>query len=319
MKLNEEKERTKLRAKENFRHYIQSDETCVEITGREPSTSKDPPNETFQHYIHSDEPCVEITGREPSTSKDPLEFSNIQEDVPVAIQSLLDAQNIWEPNRDLASVSLNDETLTPAQRFYLENKQLLLKRAIDYSRQKAENEFDRATQEIEDEWAFYRDPIVRPPRGHLWSVDSEDMNDDQSPVRDFEEGRFPEVDEIVHMLQDEKVNDLKTIDLDLCNRRDIGEWAIIGTVQSAAHGTRVGNLARRAINKLGLEHVRCFLNSIPGQEWVVVRLGPVIVHLMTPQDRSKYNLEEMYASNEPMLEEMEASLIEDQDQSFISR
>lgn len=252
--------------------------------------------------------------------EEPLNPTVAEEELTAAIEELLEAQNIWGSQKDLSRVSLNDESLTPAQRFYLENRQLLLKRAVDYSVQKARDESERAIQEMEDEWAFYRDPVVRPRRGHLWDVASENSEDNEreNPV-EFERGRFPEIDGIVHLLQNEKVDNIKTLDLELCNRRDIGEWAIVGTVQSAEHGIRVGNLARRSINRLDLEHVRCFINSIPGQEWVVARLGPVIVHLMTPNDRDKYKLEEMYASSEPLSAEWDPVLLEEIDQSFINK
>ena len=238
---------------------------------------------------------------------EPVDSARITEDVTVAIESLLDSQNVWTDGLDPDSASLDDESLTPAQRFYLENKQLLLKRAAEYSVGRATDEFEKATQDMQDEWAFYRDPVVRPIRGHLWddaSVHSNENVSDESG--EWTLGKFPEIDEIVHLLYREKVCDIATIDLDMCNRRDIGEWAIIGTVQTAVHGSRVGNLARRSINKLNLEHMKCFINSIPGQEWVVVRLGSVIVHLMTQHDRNKYNLEDMYISNEPLDDQLMA-------------
>ena len=231
----------------------------------------------------------------------------ISKDVSDAIHSLLSAQSVWPDDRDPHSASLEDESLTPAQRFYLENKELLLSRASEYSVTRAMNEFDRATQNIQDEWAFYRDPVVRPPRGHLWSsADSSTPShtEEEENTYEFEAGgSFPEIEHIIHLLEREKVSNIISLDLELCGRRDIGEWALIGTVESATQGERVGNLARKSVNKLGLSNVKCFINAIPGQEWVVTRLGPVVLHLMTAADRQNYRLEDMYTSRDLASEE----------------
>lgn len=245
------------------------------------------------------------------------------EDVSLAINSLMEAQQVWTNGRNPHEATLADEDLTPAQRFYLENRELLLRRAMEYSLTKANNEFERATQDMQDEWAFYRDPVIRPRKGHLWDPDNLSGSGPESefseePAPEFVHGRFPQVDEIVHLLQQEKVTDISAIDLDLCNRRDIGEWAIVGTVQSAAHGDRVGNLARRKINALDLNNIKCFINAIPGQEWVVVRLGPVVVHLMTASDRKQYRLEDIYVT--PAVgEEVHREILERSSDSFIQQ
>ena len=231
-------------------------------------------------------------------TEDPPNTDQIAQDVVNTIQELLEAQNVWTGGLSSSSATLDDPSLTPAQRFYLENKDLLLKRTADYSVNRALNDFERATKDIEDDWVFYRDPVVRPSKGHLWpATRADEQSDSSSSSVEFESNKFPEIEEIVHLLRQEKVEDITTLDLELCGRRDIGEYAIVGTVSSYLHGDRVGSLARRAVMRLGLENVKCFSNAIPGQEWIVIRLGPVVVHLMTPADRLRYNLEALYAIN----------------------
>jgi len=254
-------------------------------------------NEDFSDYVESQIPT-------------PVDPNQLTGEVCIAINSMLESQDIWKNGRD---DSADPETLTPAQRFYLENKELLLKRASAYSIDKARTDFEKATRDIEDEWAFYRDPVVRPSRGYLWPVDAgscgshaENPEDDESRSESlsFEPGEFPSIENIVALLESENVTNVTPIDLELCERRDIGEWAVVGTVQSAAHGSRVGNLARRKINELGLEHIKCFMNTaIPGQEWVVTRLGHVVLHLMTQTDRDKYKLEDMYINKSEYVDE----------------
>lgn len=242
------------------------------------------------------EPVSEIARSNGTSSRqDPV----LGEHVSDAINRLLDAQNVWTGDVQPGTASLDDARLTPAQRFYLENKELLLKRATEYSVARASSELERATRDIEDEWAFYRDPVVRPPRRFLWPVSETDESSESSSGSEqfeFTKEEFPRIEEFVELLSREKVEDVLSVDLNLCGRRDIGEWAVIGTVKSCLHAERVGNLVRRAINRLGLGNIKTFINSVvQGQEWIVVRAGPVVVHLMTREDRDKYALEELYA------------------------
>lgn len=220
----------------------------------------------------------------------------LTQEVSSTLLEALDAQNIWVDGRDRDSVSLKDENLTPAQRFYLENRELLLRRAVAYSLDQAKSDFEKATSDIEDEWKFYRDPVVRPQRGFLWPVDDPHEPEETTESSSFVAGRFPSIEELVSFLEAENIQQIITVDLEYCGRRDIGEWALIGTAKSAAHARRVGNIARRKINKLDLAHIKCFMNTaVPGQEWVVTRLGPVVIHLMTETDRAKYRLEDIYS------------------------
>jgi ribosomal silencing factor RsfS len=239
------------------------------------------------------------------------DVSRIERDVTEAIESILAAQNIWDPTQDPARLSLDDQTLTPAQRFYLENKELLVKRASEYSVSKAMNEWEKEAKDVEDEWAFYRDPVVRPSRGKLWPVSPQEKDEPQAETSSQAwSNDFPSIEELVAFLRAEHVEDIAVIDMEEAGRRDIGEYALVGTVRSYAHGSRVGGLARKSVVQLRLENVTCSTDSTPGQEWIVVRLGPVVVHLMTPQERARFQLEDLYRSDLGMSEETSESLEE---------
>jgi ribosomal silencing factor RsfS len=228
----------------------------------------------------------------------------ISQDVSKSIMEGLEGQDIWKNRACPALESISDESLTPAQRFYVENRDLLLKRAVAYSVDQARTDFEKATEEIEDEWKFYRDPVVRPEKGSLWSASGDPLHSEFAEEVKFEKGRFPSIDEICHFLSLEKIQAILPVDLELCGRRDIGEWAIIGTAQSSTHARRVGNRLRSMINELDLLQIKCFINAgIPGQEWVVTRLGSVVLHLMTSADRQNYKLEDIYTT--PVLDSIQ--------------
>ena len=242
----------------------------------------------------------EIVNEDSSAQEDssvcPPDACEIRRDISDTIGTLLDAQSIWDPERDPTKASLQDESLTPAQRFYLENRELLIKRAAEYSATKAAREWETISKDVEDDWRFYRDPVVRPEKGKLWPISPDEGTDDTSSASSGFAGSttFPSIEEIVNMLRSEHVEDICPIDLELAGRRDIGEYALIGTVRSHAHGDRVARIARKAVQSLNLENIACFSNAAPGQEWIVVRLGPVVVHLMTGADRERYHLEDLY-------------------------
>lgn len=228
--------------------------------------------------------------------EDPPNASEIKMKISETIDELLVAQNIWDPDLDLSKASLQDESLTPAQRFYLENRESLKKRAGDYSAGKAFIEWENMARDVEDDWRFYRDPVVRPERGKLWPIspDQEEEEDSNPSGRFSESSSSPSIEEIVNLLRSQHVEDICPIDLELARRRDIGEYALIGTVRSQAHGDRVARVARKAVQSLNLENIAFFSNAVPGQDWVVVRLGSVIIHLMTVSDRERYHLEQLY-------------------------
>ena len=239
-------------------------------------------------------------------SVDPPDANLLKSEVVEAINSLLEAQDVWSNSKSPESCSLDDETLTPAQRFYLENKELLINRMSEYSVSTAQNDWERATKDIQDDWRFYRDPVVRPDRGKLWpknplmgDSDGHEEERDSTEAGFTADGRLPSIAELVEFLEREDVEDLVAVDLEHAGRRDIGEYALIGTVKSYAHGDRVGKVACRMVNKLRIENIKTFSNATPGQEWIVVRLGSFVVHLMTSADRDRYSLEDLYAVQVP--------------------
>lgn len=183
---------------------------------------------------------------------------------------------------------------------------------IANNRDEINNSVARSGEYQQVEWEYAQSPVRRPSRKYLWPVEETDSTENES-FAFRKTGMFPDIDEIVHFLEHEKAVDIAPIDLTLHSRRDVGEWAIIGTMQSADHAKRVGNTIRKHVQGLKLENIVCFINAVPEQEWVVVRMGPVILHLMTKSDRALYALEDMYLQNFEDHPALASVLIEDQD------
>lgn len=88
------------------------------------------------------------------------------------------AEEQKENNRNEAEKETEKiQSLTPAQRFFLENRDQLLARAQEYHSHKTEH-FEELQDELHQEQniksgsprfdTFYRDPVIRLPKNHLW-------------------------------------------------------------------------------------------------------------------------------------------------------
>ncbi|KAF4744519.1 hypothetical protein FOZ63_012243, partial [Perkinsus olseni] len=135
---------------------------------------------------------------------------------------------------------------------------------------------------------------VRPPKGHMWNY--KDSGRESLPKGEYEpiqftEGEMPTIEQITRLLQDEQALDITVVDLDLVGRRDVGMWAIIATVQSGGHGRRLGSLCTRTVDELKIPGVMTSMNGRKADDWVIARLGAIVIHLMTKTRRETMNLE----------------------------
>ena len=206
-----------------------------------------------------------VTSTQPSVTPPSLE------QLQAALVQAMEAQLPPPSGPDVPSVT------TPSQRFYRENKQLLLKRVSEiYSQDN-------------DTWKKF--PVMRPPPGHLWTF-GEDPAEYMQP--EFEVGKFPSVENILLLLTNEQVAALRVVDLGAVGRRDLGERCVIGTVQTAKHGNRVAEILVNTINNLHIPHIRAscpISDRNKHHDWVVVNFGGVVVHLMTADIRARLNVE----------------------------
>ncbi|CAD7953303.1 unnamed protein product [Amoebophrya sp. A25] len=214
---------------------------------------------------------------------------------------------------------------TPAQLFLQENRERLLQKAEAFY---VEREARELTTKVEEDWAYYHEPVVRPPKGHLWSMTDDRKNDFEAAsfsgnsgatpstsssasasasfyaadheVRpeDFQFGVLPSVELLKNLLLQEEAVDVRTVDLAACGRRDIGTAAILATGQTSDHSIRMGRLLARTIRALEVPFVTPYCWQQRKDEWIHCRLGPIAVHIFTPKSRPLYDLEHLWTSPE---------------------
>jgi len=94
-------------------------------------------------------------------------------------------------------------------------------------------------------------------------------------------------DEIKAFLQEQKLEDIEVIDLSA--KTYIAKYTIIATALNTKHSIACSDKFKKTFKDkiIRLEF---------GENWNIIDLGDVIVHIMTISSREKYNLEEFLAS-----------------------
>lgn len=96
---------------------------------------------------------------------------------------------------------------------------------------------------------------------------------------------------IVDLLSDRQAEDL--VLLDIHEVSSFTDYFVIATAQNPRHMTALVDAFDKELANEGVKSLRIEGKSDTG--WVLVDFGPVIVHMFTPEDRTYYNLEGLWA------------------------
>ena len=94
---------------------------------------------------------------------------------------------------------------------------------------------------------------------------------------------------IVTFLDEKKADELEVFNLDEVDY--IAKRVVIANAISSKHAAALADQLKKELKPLGEE----FLHIDESDEWVVVDLGDILVHLMTSEARQKYSMEEFLA------------------------
>ena len=98
------------------------------------------------------------------------------------------------------------------------------------------------------------------------------------------------LNKITKILDAKKAIDLKTIDIK--EKSSIADYMVIATGTSSTH---IKSLADNVEEDLKKEEI--YPNKIEGyntNSWILMEYGDIIVNILTPEEREKYNLEELW-------------------------
>ncbi|WP_353663282.1 ribosome silencing factor [Hydrogenimonas sp. SS33] len=100
------------------------------------------------------------------------------------------------------------------------------------------------------------------------------------------------IDRIVDLLDAKKGEDIQVFDLS--DREYLTRAVVLATTLGDKHTLALLDYLKEDLKPAG----ETFLAVEEGEEWTVVDLGDIMIHLMVPEYRAKYNLEEFLDSLE---------------------
>ncbi|MDR1614234.1 MAG: ribosome silencing factor [Campylobacteraceae bacterium] len=94
---------------------------------------------------------------------------------------------------------------------------------------------------------------------------------------------------IISLLEEKKAETVQVFDMRGTDY--FVEYVVVATTMGERHGTSLLDTLKTELKKNGEQ----ILNIESSSEWIVVDLADILVHLLTPEFREKYNLEEFLA------------------------
>jgi nicotinate-nucleotide adenylyltransferase len=97
------------------------------------------------------------------------------------------------------------------------------------------------------------------------------------------------VEFITRLLEEKKAEAVQVFDMRSTDY--FVEYVVVATTMGERHGASLLDVLKTDLKKNGEQ----ILNIESSSEWIVVDLADILVHLLTPEFRVKYNLEEFLA------------------------
>ena len=100
------------------------------------------------------------------------------------------------------------------------------------------------------------------------------------------------VEKVVNILDKKKGENIQVFDMR--DRDYFVDEVIIATTLGSKHGLSLQEMLKEELKKMGEKQI----NIEESDEWIVMDLGDVLIHLISPEYRTKYNLEEFLSARE---------------------
>ncbi|MDE2362990.1 MAG: ribosome silencing factor [Hyphomicrobiales bacterium] len=105
----------------------------------------------------------------------------------------------------------------------------------------------------------------------------------------------PLLKKILDSLDDSKAEDV--VVLDLAGKTSLADGMAIASGRSNTHVGAIAERVIKACKEMGVAAPR--VEGTPHNDWVLVDVGDLIVHIFRPEVRQFYNLEKMWSGDRP--------------------
>ena len=98
---------------------------------------------------------------------------------------------------------------------------------------------------------------------------------------------------VLSALEDIKAFDI--VSIDIRKQASIADYIIIASANSSRQAKALADNIKDRMQKINIPLIG--IEGGSGSEWVLVDLGDIIIHIMTPTSRLHFNLEELWVSD----------------------
>ena len=98
---------------------------------------------------------------------------------------------------------------------------------------------------------------------------------------------------VLSALEDIKAFDI--VSIDIRKQTSIADYIIIASANSSRQAKALADNIKEKMQKINIPLIG--IEGGSGSEWVLVDLGDIIIHIMTPTSRVHFNLEELWVSD----------------------
>jgi len=98
---------------------------------------------------------------------------------------------------------------------------------------------------------------------------------------------------VLNALEDIKAFDI--VSIDIRKQASIADYIIIASASSSRQAKALADNIKDRMQKINIPLIG--IEGESGSEWVLVDLGDIIIHIMTPTSRMHFNLEELWVSD----------------------
>ena len=93
----------------------------------------------------------------------------------------------------------------------------------------------------------------------------------------------------------EEIKAFDIVSIDIRKQTSIADYIIIASANSSRQAKALADNIKDEMQKINISLIG--MEGGSGSEWVLVDLGDIIIHIMTPTIRAHYNLEEIWVSD----------------------